>query len=142
MTSGETNMLERWRQGCAHWRGTPAKMPKDLNISLLLDYYGQLLDDKQRDMLDLYYNEDFSLAEISENSEMTRQGVRDRIKRAENSLYNIEDKLALLKSDAIKKREFLKILDTIDDIRPLSNEREINEKLDSIRDIILQLIAG
>lgn len=70
-------------------------MAKDLEISLLLDFYGDLLTQKQREVIELYYNEDLSLAEIAEHSHITRQGVRDSIKRAENQLAEYEDALRL-----------------------------------------------
>ena len=57
-------------------------MAKNLEISFLLDFYGDMLTDKQRDVVELYYNEDLSLAEIAAHSGITRQGVRDSIKRA------------------------------------------------------------
>ncbi len=66
---------------------------KNLKISLLLDFYGAILTDKQKESLELYYNEDLSLAEIAEHAEITRQGVRDNIKRGENILLHMEDKL-------------------------------------------------
>ena len=72
-----------------------ANTAKDLNISVLLDFYGQMLTDKQREVVELYYNEDLSLAEIAEHSGITRQGVRDSIKRAENQLQDCEAKLGL-----------------------------------------------
>lgn len=72
-----------------------ADVEKDLQFSRLLDYYGELLTDKQRDLMDLYYNEDFSLAEISEHENITRQGVRDGIKHAEQRLLEFEEKLKL-----------------------------------------------
>ena len=68
---------------------------KDLNISLLLDFYGDLLTPSSREYMTLYYNEDFSLSEIAENAEITRQGVRDSIKRSEEALLNYEEKLGL-----------------------------------------------
>ena len=56
---------------------------KDLNIALLFDFYGEMLTEKQKDVIDLYYNEDLSLAEIAEHEGISRQGVRDNIKRGE-----------------------------------------------------------
>ncbi len=70
-------------------------MAKDLNITVLYDFYGDILTDKQRDVIDYYYNEDLSLAEISEHLGITRQGVRDSIKRAEAVLLDMEDRLGL-----------------------------------------------
>jgi predicted DNA-binding protein YlxM (UPF0122 family) len=69
---------------------------KNLQISLLLDFYGQMLTEKQREVVEYYYNEDLSLAEIAQHSGITRQGVRDSIKRAELQLLDCEDKLGLM----------------------------------------------
>lgn len=68
---------------------------KNMNISFLLDFYGDVLDDKPRMILDLYYNEDLSLAEIAESEGMTRQGVRHIVKKAEQELLDLENKLGL-----------------------------------------------
>ena len=67
-------------------------MPKNLYISALLDVYGAVLNDKQRELCEYYYYEDLSLAEIAENVGITRQGVRDLIKRAEQTLTSLEEK--------------------------------------------------
>lgn len=66
-------------------------MAKDLNISALLDFYGPFLSEKQRNLLHHYYNEDLSLSEIAENEQITRQGVRDLIKRGELQLKRYEE---------------------------------------------------
>ena len=68
---------------------------KNLRVSTLLDFYGNMLTDKQRDLIELYYNEDLSLSEIAELKKITRQGVRDGIKRGEVFLFELEDKLRL-----------------------------------------------
>lgn len=68
---------------------------KDLRVSVLLDYYSPMLTEKQRDVIDLYYNEDLSLSEIAEHEKITRQGVRDSIKRGEQTLYEMEEKFRL-----------------------------------------------
>ncbi len=70
-------------------------MAMDVKFAVLLDYYGALLTEKQRDFITLYYEEDLSLAEIAENEGITRQGVRDAIKRAEALLLDTEEKLGL-----------------------------------------------
>ena len=72
-------------------------MAKNLEISVLLDFYGEMLTEKQRDVVELYYNEDLSLGEIAENYNITRQGVRDVIVRAEAVLTELEDKTGLIK---------------------------------------------
>ncbi len=66
-------------------------LAKDLNISTLLDFYGPFLSEKQSNLLHHYYNEDLSLSEIAENELITRQGVRDLIKRGELQLKKYEE---------------------------------------------------
>ncbi len=68
-------------------------MGKNLNLSVLLDFYGDMLTDKQRDVMQQYYNDDLSLAEIAANFGITRQGVRDSIKRGEHYLLELESKV-------------------------------------------------
>lgn len=75
-------------------------MSKNLEISVLLDYYGGMLTDKQRDVIDLYYNQDLSLAEIAEHEKISRQGVRDNIKRGEAYLTELEENLHMAKQTA------------------------------------------
>ena len=66
-------------------------------MTMLFDFYGDVLTDRQKEFYDLYYNEDLSLGEIAENYGITRQGVRDVIVRAENILTDMEDKTGLIK---------------------------------------------
>lgn len=68
-------------------------MSKNLQISYLLDFYGDMLTDKQREAMEQYYNDDLSLAEIADNLGITRQGVRDSIKRSEGILLELEKKV-------------------------------------------------
>ena len=68
---------------------------KDLRLIMLFDFYGELLTQAQKTMFDYYYNDDLSLAEIAENTGITRQGVRDSIKCAEETLQGYENKLGL-----------------------------------------------
>ncbi len=66
---------------------------KNLEISYLLDFYGDVLTEKQRDVMEQYYNDDLSLAEIADNFGITRQGVRDSIKRGESIILELESKI-------------------------------------------------
>lgn len=84
---------------------------KDLEIALLLDFYGELLSDSRRHAAELYYNEDLSLGEVAEDMGITRQGVRDHIEKAKTQLATYEGKLGL----AAKFRE---IESTMADIVP------------------------
>ncbi len=70
---------------------------KDLQFGLLLDFYGDVLSEKKRTVLDMYYNSDYSLSEISEQIGITRQGVLDTIKKGKDELLFYEEKLHLAK---------------------------------------------
>ena len=69
---------------------------KTLEMTMLLDFYGELLTEKQRECFDSYYNEDMSLAELAEVSGVSRQGVRDLLVRTENTLRDFEQKIGLV----------------------------------------------
>ena len=66
-------------------------------MTMLFDFYGELLTDRQKEFFDLYYNEDLSLAEIAENYGISRQGVRDVIVRAESVMTEVEDRTGLMR---------------------------------------------
>lgn len=79
-------------------------------MSLLLDFYGDLLTERQRDLFDLYYNDDLSLTEIAENFGITRQGARDVIVRAETIMTDLEDKIHIIR----RYQHSVEALDAID----------------------------
>jgi predicted DNA-binding protein YlxM (UPF0122 family) len=70
---------------------------KNLEINYLLDFYGEVLSERKQSVLSMYYNEDLSLAEIAEEIGISRQGVRELIKKAEEELLFMEEKLGLQK---------------------------------------------
>ena len=70
---------------------------KDMKYSLLLDFYGDLLSERKKELIELYYNEDLSLSEVSEITGISRQGVRDSVKKAECELEDYEFKLGMAK---------------------------------------------
>ena len=70
---------------------------KNLQIGYLLDFYGELLSERKRSVMDMYYNEDLSLAEIASEIGISRQGARDIIKKCEEELLFYEEKLGLAK---------------------------------------------
>lgn len=90
-------------------------MSKNLQMTVLLDFYGQLLTPKQRDVMELYYYEDLSLAEIAEHENITRQGVHDFIKRSETLLTEFEQKLLLAE-------KFSKLNQSLDEIKSISED--------------------
>lgn len=78
---------------------------KNIKIPLLLDFYGDLLSETQRDYIDYYYNKDLSLSEISDNVGKSRQGILECIKRAESVLVNADEKLKLLDKERNLKND-------------------------------------
>lgn len=90
-------------------------MEKSVHISMLLEMYGKLLTDKQQDVTDLYYNQNLSLSEIAEELNITRQGVRKSLIDAENRLFDIEEKLCLLKEKLERDEKILEITKKIKD---------------------------
>lgn len=76
-------------------------MEKHVELGCLLGYYGALLTERQRALLEQHVLEDCSLAEIAEREGISRQGVRDALKRGEDQLYELEQKLGFMKRDAV-----------------------------------------
>ena len=110
---------------------------KNLNVSVMLEYYGNMLTDRQREVIELYYNEDLSLQEISEHVLITRQGVRDLIVRGERVLFELEDKLGFMTRSGQIKISLEQIHSDIFDIRDINNRKfnsiDIDNKISSIR---------
>ena len=98
-------------------------MAKNMEIPLLYDFYGDMLTDKQRDMIEQYYQHDLSLSEIAENAGISRQGVRDSIKRAEIQLFDMEERLGL----AARMKTVSSCLDSISQY-----SNAIREKADAV----------
>lgn len=111
-------------------------MSKNLEISLLFDFYGEMLTDKQKNVIDLYYNQDLSLAEISEIENITRQGVRDSIKRGETLLCELEEKLGLLKKYKELKNSLEKLQKIADDVAKLGQKYRSVNLIDCANNII------
>ena len=94
---------------------------KDLNVSLLLDFYGNLLSEKQLFIMESYYQEDLSLSEIGEIESMTRQGVHDNINRATKELKQFEEKHGLL-------ARFMQITEAADKIGKIIGQTDFENK--------------
>ena len=108
---------------------------KNLQIGYLLDFYGDILPERKRSVMDMYYNEDFSLGEIAAELGISRQGVRDIIKKSEEELLFYEEKLGLAKklkcaNDALKDLEAV--------ASGLSLPQSFYAQLDEIKRIISQ----
>lgn len=112
---------------------------KNIEISYLLDYYGDVLTEKQKDAIDLYYNEDLSLAEISEHAGITRQGVRDTIKRGEEILLEFEKKLGFVKKLAEFREAFEIINECANNVKFSKNNVDFYKILDENVDLIIEV---
>ena len=104
---------------------------KNLNLGYLLDFYGELLPERKRSVMDMYYNEDFSLAEIAGEIGISRQGVRDIIKKSEDELIFYEEKLGLAKK--LKQVE-----ETASQLQKLAGEYSLPDQLkEKISELVL-----
>lgn len=118
-------------------------MDKNVRVALLFDFYKKMLTPKQLDSIDLYYNEDLSLSEISEHLGITRQGVRDNIMRAEKILFDTEEKLGLaerflnIKSRLSRVDNIIREIEESPNVISMSSDikRKINDILLIVHDI-------
>ena len=98
-------------------------------MTMLFDFYGELLTDRQKEFYDLYYNEDLSLSEIAENYGISRQGVRDVIVRAEAIMTDLEDKTGLMKRFMLMQQQVQAILDAAEKIQTVNYRQYDNPEL-------------
>ena len=120
-------------------------MSKNLDITLLLDFYGDMLTDKQRSFISYYYNDDLSLSEIAADEGITRQGVRDAIKRAETQLIAMEERLGLVARFENMKIGLSEIIEYAEEIaiynRKNSLSMEVNDSTAKIKAIAQTLLS-
>ena len=108
-------------------------MEKNVKISMLLDIYGKLLTEKQFFLLDDYYNKDLSLSEIAENEGITRQAVRDNLKKGENKLLEYEEKLEVMRKTLIQEEKIATILSQITKIADNATDKEVAKVLEDVK---------
>ena len=108
-------------------------MEKNVKISMLCEIYGKLLTEKQLDILENYYDKDLSLSEIAENEEITRQAVRDIIKKGENKLFDLEEKLGVMKRMLKQEEQIAIILAEISKIEEKSTDKQIAKILTHVK---------
>lgn len=110
-----------------------------LELTLLFDFYGEILTEKQRELFDLYYNEDLSLAEIAEHLGITRQGVRDGIVRSEEILRKFEAKLGLAEKFGKFSENVKSIISSAERVKLINDTNYRNMDLDSCIDNVIEL---
>lgn len=116
-------------------------MDKILKITLLYDFYGELLTERQKQMFEMYYLSDLSLSEIGEQLEISRQAVRDSIKHSRETLQQYEDKLCLVYKFSEEKSYIVKIQQIIDEIQQTNDlSIESAKKMENIKQIVNEII--
>ena len=108
-------------------------MEKNVKISILCDLYGKLLTEKQFEFLNDYYNNDLSLSEIAENNQITRQAVRDIIKKGEKKLFEYEEKLLFMKRMLNQEKTIQHILLELTKIEKDSSDKKVANILETIK---------
>ncbi len=108
--------------------------------SLLLDFYGQLLTDKQRETCELYFNEDLSLAEIAEQCGISRQGVWDNVRRAVAALEEIEEKTGLVRRFSETQRSLERLHDKAEGLLSLPLDEKARAAANELSDGLKALL--
>ena len=97
---------------------------KKLTLTILFDFFGELLTAKQREYFDLYYNEDMSLSEIAENTGISRQGVRDMLVRSEAALLEYEEKTGVVARYCALQRRVSELVTQANALASLASREE------------------
>ena len=108
-------------------------MEKNVKISILCQLYGKLLSEKQLEFIDDYYNNDLSLSEIAENHGITRQAVRDILKKGEKKLFEYEEKLLFMKRMLNQEKKIEEILVELTKIQKDYTDNEIASILENVK---------
>lgn len=108
-------------------------MEKNVEISMLCQMYGKLLTKKQLGILQDYYDKDLSLSEIAQNQKITRQAVRDIIKKGESKLFELEEKLEIMKKTFKQEEKIAIILSELTKIQKRSTDKQVAQILTHVK---------
>ena len=108
-------------------------LEKNVKVSMLCQIYGKMLTEKQYEVINDYYNNDLSLSEIAENHQITRQAVRDIIKKGENKLFEYEEKLGIMKKTLNQEQQIVKILSELTKIQNKFSDEQIASILENVK---------
>lgn len=118
---------------------------KMVKFGILFDFYGKLLTNRQYTAMKLYYIYDYSLGEISEELKISRQAVYDLIKRSEQKLYELEERLKLVEKFNRNRKEIEKIGIVVDEIELEANNinnHKISEKTKDLKECIRKIMVN
>lgn len=122
-------------------------MEKNVEISMLCQIYGKVLTEKQYEIINDYYNNDLSLSEIAENNNITRQAVRDIIKKTENKLYELENNIEFMKKILEEEKLVSEIKNNLDKLENLqtssktsNDSKQITKLIEEIRKKLNKII--
>ena len=105
---------------------------KKVEVSILCQIYGKLLTEKQYEVINDYYNNDYSLSEIAENNNITRQAVRDMIKKGESKLFEFEEKLLIMKKMRNQEKQIQSIVEELNKIKDTSSDKKIEKIINNV----------
>ncbi|MDO5557657.1 MAG: putative DNA-binding protein [Clostridia bacterium] len=108
-------------------------MEKNVKISILCEIYGKLLTENQLGILNDYYNNDLSLSEIAENNKITRQAVRDILKKGENKLFEFEEKLSIMNKTLKQEKQIQDVLEQLNKIKGNYSDKQVDKILNTVR---------
>jgi predicted DNA-binding protein YlxM (UPF0122 family) len=108
-------------------------MEKHIEVSILWQIYGKLLTEKQYDVLNDYYNNDLSLSEIAENSDISRQAVRDLIKKGETKLFEYEKLLGIMEKTQQNEKTLQDALEKLSKINDYTSDKKIAKILSEVQ---------
>lgn len=108
-------------------------MERNVEISMLCQIYGKLLTQKQLNILNDYYNNDYSLSEIAQNNKITRQAVRDNLKKGENKLFELEEKLGVMNRMLNQEKTIEHILSELSKISSQDSDKRVTKILENVR---------
>ena len=111
-------------------------------MTMLFDFYGELLTERQKEFFDLYYNEDLSLSEIAENSGISRQGVRDVIVRAEGIMQESEDKTGLIRRIMQMQGNLNAIQQAAEELKTINYRQYEDPRVEVLTDTILRATSA
>ncbi len=116
-------------------------MEKKIELGMLCEIYGNLLTEKQKEVINDYANQDLSLTEIAENNNITRQAVNDIVKKGETKLLEYEQKLGIMKKQLETEKQIQNILSELSKITDNSSDKKVERILNSVRKELTMLNA-